>query len=90
MLSQAFRLSALIFKRPQGFLFGLFFGFVLSAAGTALSANEEGTETFTESVLYSIALLAIDTEKNAANIVELENRLDELEEALEKQAVKQE
>ena len=78
--------STHVLNRIRGFLFGLFFGVVLSTAGTALSADDAGDRGFAKSILYAIAMLAIDTEKNAAYILELRQRMDDLEELLDEKS----
>jgi hypothetical protein len=64
-------------------LLGLSLGVCLGLSYPALS-KESGEEVNPmASVLYTIAQLAIDTETNAARIVELTERLEELEAATE-------
>jgi len=44
-----------------------------------LTATGASRTAFAQSVMYAVADLAVDTERNAAKIVALEERLDELE-----------
>lgn len=62
-----------------GFLIGCVFGGLLTMAGTALALTEAERSEFAQSLLYAIAELAIDSEKNAINIVALRERVDDLE-----------
>lgn len=75
--------SISIFRIIQGFLFGLIFGVFLTSAGSTLWADEVTERTFRKSVLYAVAQLAVDSEKNASYIVELRRRVDDLEIELE-------
>lgn len=49
-------------------------------------AAPDAREDFAQSVLYAITELAVDTEKNAARIEELGDRLSDLEEKLKQGA----
>ena len=60
-----------------------FFGFLLGVALTVSAQTEKSQERLVTSVLYAIGQLAVDTEKNAAKIVQLTERLDDLEEKIE-------
>ncbi len=67
----------------RAFLFGLVLGVVVAGAGSALWAQEDVDRVFVKSTLYALAQLAVDTETVAANLVELEKRVDDLETLLE-------
>lgn len=43
-----------------------------------------------QSILYAISMLAVDTEKNAERIVELQDRVYDLERSLEESATRRE
>ena len=75
--------SILTLRIIQGFLFGLIFGVFLTSAGSTLWADEDAGRTFKKSVLYALAQLAVDTEKNGSYIVELRQRVNDLEIGLE-------
>ncbi len=62
-----------------GFLFGSLFGMVLALAGSAFAQLEDKDMELAQAVLYAIGELAIDSEKNAISIVELRERLNDLE-----------
>ena len=67
-------------RRPAffgGLLLGLILG--LGSAGTVAVAADETLSNFSRSLLYAISELAVDTEVNAARIVALSGRIDELE-----------
>ena len=51
-------------------------------ASPAMTDEDAPRQAVITSILYAIAQLAVDTESNASRIVALEERLDDLEEAL--------
>lgn len=71
--------------RRTAFFGGLVLGLVLGlgSAGTVAVAADEELSNFTRGLLYAISELAVDTEVNAARIVALAQRIDELEISLE-------
>ena len=75
---------ALTVRKAPKFLLGLILGVFLTASGSALWADDNKERNFAKSVLYAISELAIDTEVNAERIVELQQRVDDLEIVLEK------
>ena len=62
-----------------GFLFGSLFGMVVALAGSAVAQLQEKDTEFVQAVLYAIGELAVDSERNAISIVELRERLNDLE-----------
>ena len=66
-------------RRIQCFIAGAFFGGALALAGTAMAVTKEERRQFAASLIYAVAELAVDTEKNAKRIVELRERIDDLE-----------
>ena len=70
-------------SRAPAFICGLGLGAALAMAFPALTEESETRETAITSLLYAIAQLAIDTEANASRIVAIEERVDNLEEALQ-------
>lgn len=77
-------------RKTWTFAVGAACGALLVAIGTGLwtriaeTAETAGSPQMTQSLLYSIVGLAVDTEKNAARIEALENRIDDLEHSLDK------
>lgn len=61
------------------FIAGVFFGGALVLAGTAMAVTKEERRQFAASLIYAVAELAVDTEKNAKRIVDLRERIDDLE-----------
>lgn len=70
-------------------LIGLSLGVGLGLSYPALSQESGEEEHPMAGVLYAIAQLAIDTETNAARIVELTERLEELEAVTEDLATRE-
>jgi hypothetical protein len=70
-------------------LLGLGLGVCLGLSYPALSRESSEQDHPMAGVLYAIAQLAIDTETNAARIVELTERLEELEAATEDLATRE-
>ena len=66
-------------REGRGFAVGLLCGAFLAAAGTALAQDDERAGGLMQTVMYVLAELAVDTEANAAKIVTLAERLDDLE-----------
>ena len=65
------------------FAFGILFGAALAITGTALAEDDEPAPGhLMQTVWYTLIELAIDTERNATEIVALRERLDDLEEDL--------
>jgi hypothetical protein len=73
-------------KRAGTFVLGLVTGAIFAVAGTAVSQEDDAARGFATRVLYAIAQLAADTERNAARISALADRVDDLEEMLKKEA----
>ncbi|MEM6934761.1 MAG: hypothetical protein AAF526_14430 [Pseudomonadota bacterium] len=63
------------------FVFGMFFGLCVGA-GLAATAQTDQTAIVSK-ILYSLSSLAIDTETNAARIIALEERIEDLERQLD-------
>ena len=75
-------------SNPVGtFVVGLVTGIMLASAGAAVSQEDDVARGFATSVLYAIAQLSVDTERNAVRISELADRVDDLEEAMRKNAM---
>lgn len=70
--------------RPVTFAAGLVLGVGLAVAAPAVGDSTDKAVEIVSTMLYSISSLAVDTETNAAKIVELEERLDDLEAKLAK------
>ena len=68
------------------FLLGCIVGGFLAVTGTALAVGEDDQNELTQSLLYAIAELAVDSELNAVNIVALRERVDGLEHRLQQLA----
>lgn len=66
------------------FLAGLIVG-ATAAIATMAPAEGEGRREPVAAVLYAISQLAVDTEQNAKRIVELSDRIDQLEQQIEDQ-----
>ena len=73
-------------RSGRAFLFGLVMGLVVAGAGSALWAQEDINRSFVKSTLYALAQLAVDTETVAANLVRLEERVNDLEALLEEES----
>jgi len=65
-------------------ILGVFLGVLIAASGSKLRAESDTDKGFAKKVLYAIAILAVDTEVNAEHIVELRQRVSDLEIVLEK------
>lgn len=76
-------------KGNRGFLLGLLSGAVVVVAALVVLSDDDTEQNFVQRTLYALSELAIDTEQNAADIVELRDRLDDLELALERLAAKE-
>ena len=63
----------------RGFLFGLLTGAILATSGLAFGGADEKARNLTQSVLYTLAELAVNTETNATSIADLRRRLNDLE-----------
>ena len=63
----------------RGFVVGLLAGVLLAVGTVALAEEEEPVSGLEQSVLYAIAALAQDTERNATSIVVLRQRIEDLE-----------
>ncbi|MDJ0610960.1 MAG: hypothetical protein QNJ67_18445 [Kiloniellales bacterium] len=74
------------FRAGHTFVFGVVFGLVLASAASAPWAEDGIGAAFKKEVLYALAQLAIDTEMVAASVVELQQRVDDLETLLEEQS----
>ena len=72
----------------RGFLFGLLTGAILATSGLAFGRADEKARNLTQSVLYTLAELAVNTETNAGNIAKLRHRLDDLELTVDEIAAK--
>ena len=83
-------MNRLVIKRPLGwsklpvFVFGMILGAVVALSPPGFSANEDDVRRSFTTTLYMLAELAVDTETNASRIVELGERVEHLEEMLEK------
>jgi len=83
-------MKRLVMKIPFGwsklpvFVSGMILGAVVALSSPGLSAGEDVARKSFTSILYMIAELAIDSETNASRIVALGERVDNLEEMLEK------
>jgi len=73
-------------NRAGAFFLGLVTGALIAVAGTAASQEDETGRNFATRVFYAIAQLAADTERNAARISALADRVDDIEEMLKKDA----
>ncbi len=66
------------------FVSGMIVGAVVALSSPGFSASEDVVRRSYAGILYALAELAIDTETNASRIVELGERVEQLEEMLEK------
>ncbi len=65
------------------FIAGALTGAIFAISVGATAQPLKGDDGFLTTILYAISQLAVDTEKNAAKIVSLSERLDDLEEKFE-------
>ena len=70
-------------RKVPVFLFGMIFGILLAAPDSELRADSTKEKDIAKMLLNAISILAIDTEVNAEHIVELRQRVNDLEIALE-------
>ena len=70
-------------RKVPVFLFGMILGVLLAAPDSELRADSIKERDFAKMLLNAISILAIDTEVNAEHIVELRQRVNDLEIALE-------
>lgn len=70
-------------RKVPVFLFGMTLGVLLAAPDSELRADSIKERDFAKMLLNAIGILAIDTEVNAEHIVELRQRVNDLEIALE-------
>jgi hypothetical protein len=61
------------------FSLGVAVGLALAIAGTATTVRGDDLNTVKQIAIYAISALAIDTEKNARAIVDLRDRIEDLE-----------
>ncbi len=66
----------------RGFAMGILLGAALAVTGTALAQDDDPAPDLMQTVWYTLIELAIDTERNATEIVALRERLDDLEQDL--------
>lgn len=75
-----------LIRNSWKFVLGALCGAVLASFVLRSEAAQEDRQGRSQSVLYAIAGLAVDTEKNAARIEQLQERVADLEHALEQLA----